>query len=534
MDDQFLIDRIDILSGDVSDDFHTANGPLSRKDAVNRLQDYLDEKIENDFEISTAEADAISVILQKNSEWTDDEKGESEYTLWDVFYKKRAEFLSYQDDKYFVAINPIFNYQQMLEGGNGSQFLFQNRKGIDVRARIGERVAFYSSVTDNQERGPQYYQNYIRDRKSIPAGGTYYKSFKNSKPGSAQDYILASGYVDVEAVKDAINLSFGYDRIHLGDGYRSLFLSDWGSNYTYFGINTKLWKFNLQNLYMELTPQFQRGADRLLPKKYAVAHHLSFNAAKWLNIGFFEAVTFSRPNHFEFQYLNPVIFYRAIEQTVGSPDNALLGLNFKLNPGVGAVIYGQLILDEFNFGRITSGDKWWANKYGLQAGIKMADLGGVENLLVQLEGNLVRPFTYSYDDSIADYTHYNQALAHPLGANFSELILNVHYKPIENLFLNLTTIYYKQGIDLTDSIAYGGDIFKSNALRNDNFGIEMYNGLSQNVLFANLNAAYEIKPNVFFDLGGGYRSQNNALLRGSAPFFYGGFRWNTSRRQYNF
>ena len=44
-----------------------------------------------------------------------------------------------------------------------------------------------------------------------------------------------------------------------------------------------------------------------------------------INIGLFESIVFSRPNHFELQYLNPVIFYRTVEQMVGSPDNAMIG-----------------------------------------------------------------------------------------------------------------------------------------------------------------------------------------------------------------
>jgi hypothetical protein len=60
-------------------------------------------------------------------------------------------------------------------------------------------------------------------------------------------------------------------------------------------------------------------------------HHLSMNVTRWLNIGLFEGVVFGRTNRFDFQYLNPIIFYRHIEGTLGSPDNAVAGLDFKAN-----------------------------------------------------------------------------------------------------------------------------------------------------------------------------------------------------------
>ena len=58
-------------------------------------------------------------------------------------------------------------------------------------------------------------------------------------------------------------------------------------------------------------------------------HHIDFGVTKWLNIGLFEGIVFGRKDHFDFGYLNPVIFYRSIEQQNGSFDNSLLGLDAK-------------------------------------------------------------------------------------------------------------------------------------------------------------------------------------------------------------
>ena len=102
----------------------------------------------------------------------------------------------------------------------------------------------------------------------------------------------------------------------------SLFLDDFGNNYLFLKLNTKIWKLNYQNLFMELMPQFRKDkGDVLLDRKYAAMHHLSMNVTKWLNVGLFEGIVFGRTNHFDFQYLNPIIFLRHIEGTVGSPDN---------------------------------------------------------------------------------------------------------------------------------------------------------------------------------------------------------------------
>ena len=55
-------------------------------------------------------------------------------------------------------------------------------------------------------------------------------------------------------------------------------------------------------------------------------------------------------------------------------------------------------------------------------GIKYINAFNLRNFDLQLETNIVRPYTYQHNDSIDNYSHYNQPLAHPLGANFAEVI----------------------------------------------------------------------------------------------------------------
>ncbi len=118
-----------------------------------------------------------------------------------------------------------------------------------------------------------------------------------------------------------LDFQFGYDKNFIGNGYRSLFLSDFGNSYLFLKINTRIWKFNYMNLFTELVPQTVNisAGNKLLDKKYAAMHHLSMDVTKWLNIGIFESVVFGRRNHFEFSYLNPVIFLRLAEQQMEVP-----------------------------------------------------------------------------------------------------------------------------------------------------------------------------------------------------------------------
>src|SRR5205085_7951034 len=252
------------------------------------------------------------------------------------------------------------------------------------------------------------------------------------------------------------------------------------------------------NLFMELMPQFVKSGDNLLDRKYAAMHHLSMNLTKWLNAGLFESVIFGRKNRFDFEYLNPVIFLRHIEGTVGSPDNAVAGIDFKANALHTIQLYGQLLLDEFILGQITKSNGYWANKWGLQLGIKYIDAFTIKNLDVQFETNRVRPFTYAHSDSIANYTHYNLPLAHPLGANFQEFIGIVKYQPAPKWYLNARAIYYFQGLD-TAGVNFGSNPLLDYNTRPADYGFDVGTGNKVNCLNALFQLSYELKENLFIE-----------------------------------
>ena len=331
--------------------------------------------------------------------------------------------------------------------------LFLNSRGVVIRGRLANKIGFYTYITDNQERDPLYVRQWEAQFKSVPGEG-YYKNFKTT----GYDYFDARGYFSFNVTK-YIDVSFGYDKNFIGNGYRSLFLSDFSNNILFLKVNTRIWKLNYQNLFMELNATEPRGPDRLLAKKYATMHHLDVGVTKWLNLGLFEGIIFGRKDHFEFGYINPIIFYRSIEQQNGSFDNAVVGFDAKANVAHKFQFYGQLLIDEFVLSELKAGKGWWGNKYGIQVGAKYIDAFNIPNLDLQVEVNRVRPFTYSHEDSVTNYTHYNQPLAHPLGANFQELIGLLRYQPAPKWNIQAKAIYYYQGKDSTNGSSFGSNIF---------------------------------------------------------------------------
>jgi hypothetical protein len=316
-----------------------------------------------------------------------------------------------------------------------------------------------------------------------------------------------------------------------------LLLGDFGPNQLFFKINTQFWKIHYQNLFMELFPTNYIAADKLLPRKYTSMHSLSVNLHPKWQITAFEAIVFGRKDHFEFQYLNPVIFYRTIEQQTGSPDNALLGFDTKFLPIKNVELYAQAMLDEFSFSHLKARDKWWANKQAVQLGLKYTNVAGIANLDIQLERNYIRPFTYSYKDSLADYSNYNQSMAHPNGANLIENIFILRYQPITKLNIKSTIIHRQQGLDTSSTFSNGANILIDyNWRKGQDYGFSTLGGNKTTTLYANLNASYQWKPNIFVDAGFTYRKVNGQIpvTESSSKMLYLGLRCNIVQRLYDF
>ena len=538
---EHFLDRMEILLQTNPELNISTVKPISRKLAVSvaELSDSLHKFYPYDYYYRLSKTDQYNLqdLLMNNIEWvhgkTDSFK--SRRPLLKTFYLQKANFYEVNQPDFFLVMDPAIQQTQSLETGNGDR-VFLNSKGLTMRGMIAGRLGFSAYLTDNQERGPKFFQERVSATgyDAVPGAG-YYKPFKVT----AFDYFENRASIYFNALK-YFDFQFGYDKNFIGNGYRSLFLSDYSAPYLFLKFNTRIWKLNYQNIYMELISQHALG-DYQYPKKYAVVHDLSLNVAPWLNVGLYENVVFSRADHFDFSYLNPVIFLVSAQQENGSPDKTTVGLDFKANVGHVIQVYGQILINEFILDQIIHyGRGYWANKQGLQLGLKYIDAFEVKNLDFQVETNIVRPFTYSHNDSVSNYSNYNQPLAHPLGANFDEVILIGRYQPLPKWNVEAKMIYFRQGIDSAGQ-NFGSNIFLNYDTRSaGDYGYKIGSGNLTNCVNLSANVSYEIKENLFIDFTAMYRYYSlqymhspNPVINSSSIFTLG-IRMNVFRRQYDY
>jgi hypothetical protein len=378
---------------------------------------------------------------------------------------------------------------------------YNNTRLITTQGGIGKTISFFAVIYESQGRFSGYFNDYAESIKpdggnpAIIPGQGIAKPFKED----SYDYPVATGHVSYSPSK-TFNFQIGHGKLFIGDGYRSLLLSDNASSYPFFKLNTTFWKLKYTNTWMSLRDvRSEVTADDSYRTKYMANHYLSYNITKRLNIGLFESVIWQNDNDrgFDFNYLNPVIFFRAIEFSTGSRGgNALIGLTakYKFTDRINA--YGQLIIDEFSTSDVSGANGSYKNKTGYQLGVKYYDAFGLKNLTLQAEYNRVRPFTYSHNTVVLNYGHNNQSMAHTLGANFSEFITIARYD-YGRIFADAKFIFAKRGFEFNtpeDSFFYGADIYGTEDDREKDNGYEVAGGNTAKFCHMEVHGGYVINP----------------------------------------
>ncbi|WP_374950800.1 gliding motility protein RemB [Mucilaginibacter sp.] len=412
---------------------------------------------------------------------------------------------------FYTDLLPDFNIGRDF---NHKKSTYLTSLGLQFGGSVGKKFTYYAAGYLNGGKPLDYIATYINQTGIVP-GQAYARVWDADPAGYNWSYITA---VASYTPNKYINITAGRDKTFIGDGYRSLVLSDYATPYPFLKLTA-----NLGNVkYMAMWGYFADPAstsDQFVDrKKWGVFHYLDWNVSNRLSFGFFDSVIWGDTDDnghkrgFDLSYINPVIFLRPVEASNGSPDNALIGITGKYKLTDGITAYGQFSLDEFEAKNFFSNSGSFRNKYGFQFGLRGANLFGIPRLNYLAETNNVKPFTYSERSSILSYSANSEPLAHPWGANFREFLglLNYSYKRFD---FSGELDYGHYGLD-TDNKNYGKDIFLSYRDPATPFGNYIGQGLTTNMVYLQGKVAYLLNPryNLRLELGGIFRNEKNSAF----------------------
>lgn len=528
-----LLDRFEIKSGRLADplEFNTSTRSY-RRDAIARYIDSFPMQIP----LSKQDYFNLSYLQNDNFEWSRSENTRSVKPFLNTFYHHKAAGISKVTKDFNLIINPVI-YAQAGYDNRLKKSVFLNNRGLEIRGSLYKTFGFYTQVSDEIMDANSWVGDYFTDNLTIPGVGAWQFT---SPTSTTFNYWQASGYIMVQPSK-FLDMQFGHGRNFLGNGYRTFYQSDFSRDHLYFRANTHFWKINYTNIWGTLYDFVPPGSirDSVPPRHYYATTHLSVNLLPNFNLGIFQTISYSRrlgsrALGMDAQYFNPVIFYKPVENGLNSPDKTILGMDIKYNFARHFSLYGQAVISEFVFKEIIAGNGWWGNKQAYQLGLKYIDALNVMNLDMQLEGNVCRPYMYTSFNPLNAYVNNNQNMAHPLGANFAEVVALIRYQPGERWMIKSTGIFSRYGND-TASSNWGKDIRKSYSTVPNMYGNTIGQGVTTNATYIDITTSFMFKHNLFIDVQLAYRkTSGNPWFATETLLITTAVRWNISERRWDF
>tara|TARA_R110002050_G_scaffold87066_3_gene184623 strand:+ start:14587 stop:16086 length:1500 start_codon:yes stop_codon:yes gene_type:complete len=359
-----------------------------------------------------------TLISRTNSRFT-----QKKYNSWASRKLFRENLAVLKAEDFYMSIDVVMN----LEGGKDlsnttGKTLSTNTRGVLIQGNITDKIYFRTDFYETQSYFPTYMDSMIASSGVVPGQGKA-KSFKTG----GYDYPMVTGIVNFQATKN-VNVQFGQDKMFIGNGYRSLLLSDNAAPFLFLqaGVNLFENKLNYHTNWASLQTLNKvhgpSGGDDLFAKKQANFNYLSFKPNAKFEVGLFEGVMWERWNeytgsqNFDPVFLNPVPFLTTAIKSNDTLVNSLIGFNLFYKPLIHTAFYGQ-----FTHGVQGGGS-------GFQMGTKLFDVLGVEGLNFQLEYNHVGEGVYGTKNNYTDYFQFNQPLAVQQMENFSEVIFIGNYR----------------------------------------------------------------------------------------------------------
>ena len=226
--------------------------------------------------------------------------------IFDFYIEQESENAS-------LAFLPLVSTVGGIEFSDVTRGLINGGIGLGIEAQVKNK--FFLNASGFYAGG--YYERYresFMDRHNVvPGMGRRLSSDLIRNNYFRFDLLIAYRPYEFLALEAGVGKQF------IGEGYRSFFVSDWTSTNPFARLNVNVWRLNFSATYSHMTHlQPMTGPDWPTAGKFSARHYLSWNATKWLRVGFFESVIWQSQDGDNFRgfdphYLNPIQFRTRIE-----------------------------------------------------------------------------------------------------------------------------------------------------------------------------------------------------------------------------
>jgi|GEM_PF-2282927 len=424
-------------------------------------------------------------------------------------------------EDYTLFIDPVFHFSAGRETGF-SPYLYENTRGFRIGGSLSNTLYFSSELYETQSILPGYLEAFT-DSFGIVPGLMRAKEFKEY----GRDYAYAYGTIAWRPFQ-SLQLMFSRDKLHFGHGYRSMLLSDNAPGATFFrtDFSKNRWSYHFilasyQNPSLGNiidVPVSEMGGYQ---NKYANFIILTFKPTINSEISLFESMIWA-PHHASFnalhwKHFNPVPLSKTLWYGLENENNAMTGIQMSVQLFRKIQCYGQFVVDEITTKRKTS----------IQAGVTIQHTHKNNHFSGLIEYNTSGAYTYSHTNPLQSYSHYHHSLAHPLGANFREILFQASFN--RNRWTAFSLISFVNGGTDTPFETSGQSMYANPSLTQWKGSIyPELTSTNSSVLLADLKIHYMINPSnkLNFFAAYSFRKTKNTLYPRNSSVFQAGISMN--------
>lgn len=351
-----------------------------------------------------------------------------------LFYEHLAKT---EGENFTILADPLFDFALSRELNSGDN-MYVNTRAVQLYASLYDKITITSSFYETQADLPQYIDSYYNTFHVVP-GEARVKPFGNG----AYDWGTAYATLGYQATS-WLYVETGNDKNFIGNGYRSMILSDYSPQYLYLKTSLHHGRFFYTNLAARtLNPNFNNisgsnsgwSENSLYEHKMMNINYFGVHVNNKIQAGIFEASMLGvhTRNAPKFTAFLPVINELAY---ANDSLHFLWGADILICPSsyLPLGIYSQIVYDS-------------RKAIAIQAGLSWTIFTSMGSWFLRGEWNMASSGTYQSLNDDNFWGHYNQPLSHPAGNNFNEWLVQLgwQYKRLQ-AFAHIGQTYYKSGI----------------------------------------------------------------------------------------
>ncbi len=328
--------------------------------------------------------------------------------------------------------------------------------GGEVRGTLMNKFGFFLRATNGNVFGNKSAALHIHRL-------SYNWNLSNNFPPSSF-FDETNGYLTVDF--DVLKLKFGRDRQLIGFGENKLILGDNAPETDFLSMKLKLGILEYTFYHGKIlgdkgsTGDTITGLLNTVEEKYLAYHRIGFNLSKDFSFGAGEMTIYSNRG-LDLSYMNPFIFYKAVEHGGQDRDNSLLFFNVSSNAIKGMKLYSILLIDDISYGRVGTG--WYGNQTVWNIGIESSCLYPFIPADVSLEYFRIEPYVFTHRFHSNNYTHNGYNIALDTDPNSKLFFGKINYRITNRIDVDVSYTYKVHGANPIDTVTgkitnVGGDL----------------------------------------------------------------------------